>query len=151
MIRLRRLTRQIYIALALIVGVAVALALIVVSLLVLKERGIQEDVVVARHIVESGAPHGSSVTHTFAFLNAHPTLTLPHHHFTQQYINLPFEHTSGYDTTDPNSQVYPQGKALLVGWINAREDTASLDVMFFFDVRGHLIRSTLKETTIDLP
>jgi len=150
-IRLRRVVRRLCIALALIVGVALALALIVVGLLALKERGIQEDVIVARLVVESGAPRGSSITYTLAFLDAHPTLTLPHHHFAQQYINLPFHHTSGYDTTDPNSQAYPQGKVLLAGWTNAREDTALLDVVFLFDIHGHLMRSILKEATIDLP
>ncbi len=148
---LKRLFRPLLLIVISIIVVGLTLVLLIFGLLVFKDRRIQDDVAGARHVIQQGIPYDSTLAHTLTFLHAHPELTLPNHHFTQLYLNLPFKRTAGYDATDPNSQAYPQGKALLAGWTAASGGPATLDVVFFFDGRGRLARSTIKERTIDVP
>ncbi len=151
MAAVRRLLRSLLIALTVVVIIALVLIVVVIGLLALQDRQRQDDEAAARQTIQRAVLPGASLAYTLAYIRAHPRLSLPNHHFTQQYLNLPFERTARYDGFALSSEDYPKGKALVAGWSGASEGEATLDVVFFFDSKGRFTRCTIKEVLIQLP
>jgi len=126
MAAVRRLLRPLLIALAIVAGTMLVLIVVVIGLLALQGQRTQDDETAARQTIQRAVLPGASLAYTLAYMRAHPRLSLPNHHFTQQYLNLPFERTARYDGFALSSEDYPQGKTLVAGWSGASEGEAQV-------------------------
>ncbi len=100
-------------------------------------------------LINTAVVPGTTIPRVRVFLHEHDTLTLPHGHFVGGSGATPFVHLPRYDPNDGEDQIYPGGEALFALWFGSGGE--ELDVVFFFDGRGRLLRQSVDETWLHMP
>lgn len=132
-----------------IVALVVGFILLVVGALSVDTWQVQADEATVQRIIAQGLPVGSGVPRAVAFLNAHPTITLPNRRFDGFTADTHFVRVPAYDENNCEPQVYPRGRSLCI--FSTANDGAELTVVLFFDGKGRFARASVQEITIHMP
>ncbi len=147
--RWRRWRRWLIVLASLVVAVVVVCILLVVIPLAIGTHDANENVAAMGRLINTEVVPGTTVPRVRMFLRGHNTLMLPHGHFEGEGDSMPPVHVSRYDPNDGEDQIYPGGQALFGSWLGSGGE--ELNVVFFFDGRGHLLRHSVNETWLHMP
>ena len=144
--RLRRWLIVLASSVATVVGICI---LLVVIPLMIGAHNADDNIAAMGRLINTALVPGTTIPRVRVFLHEHDTLTLPHGHFAGGSGAPPFVHLPRYDPNDGENQIYPGGEALFALWFGSGGE--ELDVVFFFDGRGRLLRQSVDETWLHMP
>ncbi len=146
---MRRLRRWLIVLVSIVATVVGICILLVVVPLVIGAHNADDNIAAMGRLINTAVVPGTTAPRVREFLHGHDTLTLPHGHFEGGDGTPSFVHLPRYDPNDGEDQIYPGGEALFASWLGSGGE--ELDVVFFFDGRGHLLRHSVDETWLHMP
>jgi hypothetical protein len=146
---MRRLRRWLIVLASIVAAVVSICILLVVIPLAIGAHNANDNIAAMGRLINIGVVPGTTAPRVRAFLHGHDTLTLPHGHFVGGGGATPFVHLPRYDPNDGEDQIYPGGEALFALWFGPSGE--ELDVVFFFDGKGHLVRHSVDEIWLHMP